>query len=189
LADANQALYSEINIHSTDTLKSLYPKAQAIPLTKSYRSTYEIMNFATALLGENAQKSVFLRHGEEPQIIKSEPFDQIIKSTLEILTNMPENFNTVGILLPTIAEAKNFYTAFKKHFPKNNAPRPLLHITAESASFPPGIMVMAASFAKGLEFDAVICPNFFTPTTPNQQKLMYLICTRALHRLYLIQRM
>jgi DNA helicase IV len=188
LADANQALYSDINITSTDTLKALYPNARAIPLTKSYRSTFEIMSFATSLLGNDAatEKSVFLRHGREPA------FDQIIKGeqtakTLEILGTLPDDFNTVGILLPTIKEAKAFYNEFKKSFPKNNAPRPLIHINAESGSFPPGIMVMAASFAKGLEFDAVICPNFRKPQTPDERKLMYLICTRALHRLYLFQ--
>jgi DNA helicase-2/ATP-dependent DNA helicase PcrA len=105
---------------------------------------------------------------------------------LEILSNLPESFNTVVILLPTISEAKDFHSSFKKSFPKNNTPRPLIHITADSTSFPAGIMIMAAPLAKGLEFDAVICPNFITPQTTNQRKLMYLICTRALHRLYLL---
>jgi DNA helicase-2/ATP-dependent DNA helicase PcrA len=182
LADANQALYSEININETDGLKALYPKAEVIPLTKSYRSTYEIMSFAASLLQQESP-STFLRHGEEVLIKQSANPSEAV---LEILGGLSSDYNTVGILLPTIAEAKAFHAEFKKSYPKGNTPRPLNLITAESQSFPAGIMVIAAPFAKGLEFDAVICPAYKPPQSLNKRKLMYLICTRALHRLFLV---
>jgi DNA helicase-2/ATP-dependent DNA helicase PcrA len=182
LADANQALYPEINICETDVLRALYPQAEAIALTKSYRSTFEIMSFAAELIGQKSPDT-FIRHGEEPQIISAaDP----VAATLKILTTLPDAYNTVGILLPTIAEAKAFHTAFKKFFPKNNTPRPLKLINAESQSFSQGILIMAAPFAKGLEFDTVICPAYRKPQNQREQKLFYLICTRALHKLFLI---
>jgi DNA helicase-2/ATP-dependent DNA helicase PcrA len=183
LADTNQALYPAINLHARQDLQAIYPQAQVIALTKSYRSTYEIMNFAAALLGQKNENAAFLRHGEEPTILQSANPPQKV---LQILETLPDDFNTVGVILPTIEEAKAFHTQLKKLLPAGNTPRPLCLIGAESQLLPAGIMVLAAPFAKGLEFDTVICPAYAPPTTPRQRKLFYLICTRALHRLYLI---
>ncbi|MCL2224348.1 MAG: AAA family ATPase [Defluviitaleaceae bacterium] len=191
LADTNQALFPEININETNELCEIYPQAQVIPLTKSYRSTYEIMSFAASLLnplahdgGTSADSAIFLRHGDEPVFLTTPDPSQ---AALKILSELPDDFNTVGILLPTISEAKAFYSQFKKLLPTGNTPRPLSLIGAESQISAKGIMVMAASFAKGLEFDAVICPAFAHPKTTREQKLFYLICTRALHKLFLLE--
>jgi DNA helicase-2/ATP-dependent DNA helicase PcrA len=174
----------------------MYPQAQVIPLTKSYRSTYEIMRFAASMLhaGDSDRQDnpgqqrdddagIFLRHGKESTVITDANPAQAV---LGLLDGLSSDYNTVGILLPTISEAKAFHSQFKNMLPKGNTPRPLNLINAESQIFPKGIMVMAASFAKGLEFDAVICPAFKQPQTSREQKLFYLICTRALHELFLI---
>lgn len=185
LADTNQALYSEINITEPSQMQALYPNAELFRLTKSYRSTYEINSFAAKLLNTKAEPSSFARHGEEPNIIKTEnPFAEC----MNIFGQLPENYNTVGILLPTAKEAKVFYDKLKKLYPKGNTVRPLQLISGESQNFAPGIMVMAVPFAKGLEFDAVICPNYNASVYEDDKgkKLLYLICTRALHKLYLL---
>lgn len=181
LADTNQALYPEINITDTEVLKSLYPRAEVFALTKSYRSTFEIMKFAAGILNEETPHT-FLRHGEPPEIKKAA---NPAASAFEILATLPDDFNTVGILLPTIGEAKSFHAAFKKIYPKNNTPRPLRLVNHETQNFSAGVMVMAAAFAKGLEFDAVICPAYRPAQNAREQKLFYLIATRALHRLFL----
>ena len=184
LADVDQALYPEINITDTDVLEALYPKAEVVRLTKSYRSTYEIMSFAAGVLNR-AEPSAFIRHGEKPWIIQN---PDPIKAVLSILSRLPADYNTVGILLPTATEAKKFHSRLKTSYPKGNTPRPLMLIAGESHNFTPGIMVMAAPMAKGLEFDTVICPGYEQNFDgANGAKLLYLICTRALHRLYLIK--
>jgi len=186
LADTNQALYPEINITDPDVLKSLYPQAEVFALTKSYRSTYEINRFAAGLLKDSTIDGSFARHGEEPVIVSaSDP----TRACMDILAEFPENFNTVGILLTTAKDAAAFYDKLRKVYPKGNTPRPLQLISGESQDFKPGVMVMAVSLAKGLEFDAVICPGYGSPVFDGArgQKLLYLICTRALHRLYLLQ--
>ena len=176
LGDVNQALYPEINITKTEDLIALYPQAQTIPLTKSYRSTYEIMRFAAAIIGDE-QPNTFVRHGNEPEIISNQ---DPVAATAKILETLPKDYNTIGILLPTIAEAKSFHAKLKN-------PRAQL-VAGESHDFAPGVMVIAAPFAKGLEFDVVIFPGYEeNPEDFRRKKLAYLICTRALHRLYLIQ--
>jgi DNA helicase-2/ATP-dependent DNA helicase PcrA len=175
LADTNQALYPEININDTAELTALYPNAKAIPLSKSYRSTFEIMKFAASVIGQE-EPNTFLRNGEAP-VIKT--CNNPANTVMDILGGLSSDYNTVGILFAAIGEAKEFYTQFKKIFPKNNAPRPLKYI-AETGSFGQGIMVMAAPFAKGLEFDVVIAY-----CNASEKKLMYLMCTRALHKLFI----
>jgi len=184
LADANQALYKGINLDSIDELKALYPTAQDIPLSKSYRSTYEINTFAAQFLQTPNPDASYTRHGDEPQIVQTA---NPIAAVLDILPQQAE-YNTVGILLPTAGEAVKFHALLKELYPKNNRP-PLRLIASEDDDFAPGVMVMAVPFAKGLEFDVVICPGYGSTSFDGElgNRLMYLICTRALHRLYLFK--
>ena len=191
LADVNQALYPEINITDTNQLIELYPQAEVIPLTKSYRSTYEIMRFAAGILNQE-EPNTFVRHGEEPAIIQSA---DTVATVIDILNELPSEYNTIGILFPTIRQAKDFHGCLKKVYSSaTGKQRDLRLVAGESYDFAPGVMVIAAPFAKGLEFDTVIYPAYtgnqpnatFDPDDFRKQKLLYLICTRALHRLYLI---
>ena len=184
LADANQALYPGINLHSIADLQSLYPTAECIPLSKSYRSTYEINNFASQFLNRPNPDASYTRHGDLPEII---PTQNPAASIMDILQQLPDSYSTVGIILPTPREAKAFHSQLQKLYPKNNPMRPLQLIAAEDANFAPGIMVMAVPFAKGLEFDVVICPGCAPPANALEKRILYLICTRALHRLYLLE--
>ena len=179
LADVNQALYPEIHLHKESDIQKLYPTASTMPLTTSYRSTYEISKFASDVLGLSTA-SAYQRRGESPQIIDTK---NPANSAAEIVERLPEQFNTIGILLTNDREAREFYTQFKKYY---NGSRPVIADIKDS--FEPGIMIMPVPLAKGLEFDAVICPGYGSPAFEDYmgKKFLYLICTRALHQLYLL---
>ena len=202
LADVNQALYPEIHLQNESDLTNLYPDAAYMPLTTSYRSTYEISRFAANILGDlgNSEKepsSLYQRHGDEPQIIET---DDPAAAAAEIISKLPEDFKTVGILLPSAKEAEEFYQKFYQKFQefqqKFNRSEVLTGslVTSRFDSFEPGVMVMTVPLAKGLEFDAVICPGYdkFISNQNSDQaasqnkRHLYLICTRALHQLYLL---
>ena len=187
LADVNQALYPHVSLTDLSTLRSIYATALEIPLTKSYRSTYEINNFAAHFLQEKNPNASYMRHGEEPKIIKT---NDCIASTLDIISRLPNEYNTIGILLPTNASASEFFAQLDKVYPRGTErTRPIQLINTEDNCFAPGVMVTTVPFAKGLEFDAVICPNFGSKVYEGElgKRLMYLICTRALHKLYLLE--
>ncbi|MCL2364610.1 MAG: UvrD-helicase domain-containing protein [Defluviitaleaceae bacterium] len=183
LADVRQALYPGINVHHENDLAALYPTAQVIPLTKSYRSTYEINRFAAQFLPE-AQRhadeaNLYMRHGDEPQIINLT--GQPAAATCEILAALPPEYQTIGILLTDTKKARTFHADLKIADPDLS-----IHlIDSTDHRFGPGIMIMAVPYAKGLEFDAVICPEYGQLKNIGG-KMLYLICTRALHRLYLL---
>jgi len=213
LADVNQALYPDINCHTIDAIKAEYPKAQVIPLTTSYRSTYEISRFAANVLNEGmaSPSNLYMRHGDEPEIVKAK---NPAIAVWDIINALPPEYNTVGILLSTAKAARKFYgeletqdqelqdqessgcapstsslqeasTSSLRGAERRSNPQ---LIASTNANFGPGIMVMALPYAKGLEFDAVICPEYGDTIFEGEfgRKMLYLICTRALHRLYLV---
>jgi len=203
LADVNQALYPGINLHTQAELQAEYPTAQMIPLTTSYRSTYEISLFAAGVLANNHDNinlsALYMRHGDKPTIIQSQ---NPAAAVWDIIQELPQSYKSVGILLSTAREARHFYDKMiaanglqqknTDNTPTNQQAEtlPALKLIADTnASFGPGLMVMALPYAKGLEFDAVICPEYDQPIFEGQfgRKMLYLICTRALHNLYLIK--
>ena len=203
LADVNQALYPGINLHTQAELAAEYPKAQVIPLTKSYRSTYEISRFAGQMLeirDQNPEKpsetstasvdpsAFYMRHGDEPTIIQNH---NLAAAAWDVIRALPQGYNTVGILLSSAKEARRFFDEMEAVKSSNDAEtsQSLKLIASTNASFAPGLMVMALPYAKGLEFDAVICPEYGQPIFEGHfgRKMLYLICTRALHNLYLIK--
>ena len=187
LADVRQALYPSINLHTTQELEQEYPRAQVIPLTTSYRSTYEISRFAAGILAVDSAdfSALYARHGKEPVVIKSQ---NPAAAAWDILAQLPKECGTVGVLLTTAKSAGKFYEAMLAAKPETEAGPPRL-IAGANASFAQGLMVMALPYAKGLEFDAVICPEYGQDVFdgPFGRKMLYLTCTRALHELYLIQ--
>ena len=66
---------------------------------------------------------------------------------------------------------------------------PAIHLlTEESTSFTEGIVITTAHLAKGLEFDAVLVPFVSGQTykTEVDKRMLYVACTRAMHRLTLM---
>ena len=59
---------------------------------------------------------------------------------------------------------------------------PATLLTSPEQVLQSGIVILPAALSKGLEFDAVIadCSDISDPN------MLYLLCTRALHRLYLL---
>ena len=80
---------------------------------------------------------------------------------------------SVGILCPDLGKARALHASLGS--------RAMLYENPD-APLKRGVCVMPAAYAKGLEFDAVIA---LCPQAPSAN-LLYLLSTRALHRLVLI---
>ena len=149
-------------------------------LNKSYRSTFEIAEFASRLSKEN-QVQMMKRHGEEPKVITCQTADEMFgKMTQDFEKDM--EYETIGVLCLDAGSAKNM--AEKLRSRQDRFPVSLL--TKDSMKFQKGISVLPFYLAKGLEFDVVYVPDIQDYVTPLHKQALYINVTRALHilRLY-----
>ncbi len=175
LGDINQGIARNINTSDEESICEIY-SCTKIKLNKSYRSTKQISEFAKRYLPEPlALYETFERDGESPRIIKTK---NQIKQTADIISNVPEEYNSVCILVKTAREALEFNRKLQKYIPESVA------ISDETKAMHGRIFCMPAFLSKGLEFDCVIIPN--AEKYEDNNKLMYLFSTRALHELNIL---
>lgn len=181
LGDASQSVnpYSSSN---TRTISDAFEGSSCVKLNKTYRSTCEIMNFAQRV-SSNPELEVIERHGEEPRIIetknKTEECNKVIEICKEFLRS---DYNTMGIICKTQKQADDLSNILRKKNIKLNL------LTAESSNFNNGIVICTAYMAKGLEFDQVIVFDVSDENYNSEMDrgLLYVACTRAMHRLFLV---
>ncbi len=159
----------------------MFPDATCMTMLKSYRSTYEITRF-TQRVNQKAEVEAIERHGEAPVISAFNIDVEELHHIKHLISEFQKrDFKTLGIICKTQGQADTLYESLKDT-PQIN------RLNAVSVAFGSGIIITTtAHLAKGLEFDAVIVP-FCTEsnyrTAPDRQ-MLYVACTRAMHRLYL----
>jgi len=174
--------FQSVNPHSASSLellRSLFADAQCMELRKSYRSTIEITNFAQKI--KNNSKLVPIeRHGEEPTISKcATPESQWAEIRHLMEDYIHSGFNSLGLVCKTQEQAAEVYQTVKDQYPH------VYLLDFGSTEFKEGIVVTTAHMAKGLEFDQVIVPfaDAGTYHTELDRSMLYVACTRAMHRL------
>ena len=179
LGDFGQVL-NPCHLHSLDEIKRLYKDAQFVALNKSYRSTYEIMEFAKAICNQPSLEMVE-RHGEQPKSIYCENMDSEIASMAVLIKKFEEGGNaSLGIVVKTGADAKRFYELLSREHQ--------VHLLSQdSTRFTNGVSITSIRMAKGLEFDEVIVPDADNRNYASDydRNLLYIACTRAMHKLTL----
>ncbi len=172
--------------NSLEFLKQLYPQAQVMEIHKSYRSTCEIMKFAQGMQPGVLVDPV-LRHGEEPRVIQCGDGDEVRERILSMCQNViaAKERAKFGIVCKNYVQAQELYLWLEGRLQMHEQ----LHLlTYDSDTFYDGIMVTAVSMAKGLEFDEVVIPDGddWNYHTEYDRGLLYVACTRAMHRLTLL---
>ena len=185
LGDINQCISPFNSIHNYDKIISVLKnqKQGAISdyreLSKTYRSTYEINDFAKKIFPDTAKYSQVDRHGDAVEIFKQEKFDanEIISKALEL----KKSYNTVAIICKNISET----LLYNSEVQKQEDPNLFRMVTKNDNIFVSNkIMIIPSYLSKGLEFDAVIVSNASTENyTEDERNLLYVVLTRALHKL------
>lgn len=180
LGDANQSV-NPFSFSRAEDIKKVFSDAEYVKLTKSYRSTYEIMEFSQSILPAKDLVAI-KRHGDIPKILSFENTKLELQKITEIAESFKESgYQSLGILCKTQKQADNFFTSLKKS--KINASL----FNEESAAFAHGVIVCPVNLAKGLEFDMVIVPevNNNNYRQELERNLLYIACTRTMHTLFL----
>lgn len=178
VGDANQRLIKVTEEAAMLNLKSLFGGfTKYFELNKSYRSTYQIMQYANKLLDENAIVP-FVREGKyDVEEIKVKDKEDLIDTLLETLESYEdENYENIAIIVKGKKELKEIAPELKK-FTK------ILSFDREDLIYRGGRVIIPSYYAKGLEFDGVIVVNLDDET---DSLVKYIMCTRALHRLNII---
>ena len=180
LGDSYQAV-NPYSSSATDDIRAAFRDATCVTLNKSYRSSYEIARFAQRI-SPNPDLEIIERHGEEPEVLGFISRKKEIDAIRDQIAEFKESrFNTLGIICKTQKQARRMHKALESDGDR------LQLLSEDSQSFAPGVIVCTAHLAKGLEFDHVVLPevseaNYFTDMDRN---LLYVGCTRAMHRLTL----
>src|SRR5690606_34951153 len=92
---------------------------------------------------------------------------------------LAEGHRSVAIVAKTVGRAESAHRLLREQRIKAS------YVAKEAKTFPSGVIVLPSCLAKGLEFDAVIVWDAGVEeyARESERKLLYTVCTRALHHL------
>ena len=178
LGDSNQ----QVNPYGSSTMEEIekvFPGSETVLLRRSYRSTFQITNFAQNIL-PNKELIAIERHGEEPVIIGLANVNEELTSIQQMIEAFRmSGHQSMGIICKTQKQAAAMYKSLGGEASGINL------LDEVSVSFLPGVTITSVPLAKGLEFDQVIIPNATVKNyhTTMDRSLLYIACTRAMHTL------
>ncbi|MED4729295.1 RNA polymerase recycling motor HelD [Aneurinibacillus migulanus] len=184
LGDLNQAIYAHAVVNTgLSALSSLYEKeeSEAFVLTRSYRSTRQIVEFTRGLVDGGEEIQPFNRDGNKPTVTQAADMTELARNVADRIRMLQAaGHRTVAIICKTARESRDAYEAL-------NASIPLRLIGKETSSYESGVLVIPSYLAKGVEFDAVIIYNGSKTQyeRESERKLFYTACTRAMHELHI----
>ncbi|MBT2638037.1 UvrD-helicase domain-containing protein [Bacillus sp. ISL-45] len=184
LGDINQAIYSGPTGAPTILAESAleFGEKELYRLTKTYRSTKQIVEFTCQLIEGGDLIEPFNRTGPKPVIVQSREDSDHILMTNEIISDLQKTgHKNIAVICKTARESKAAFEEVKKAY---NARL----IEKGTLTFENGVNVVPTYLAKGIEFDAVIIYDSSSYTRAEERKLLYTACTRAMHELYVLSK-
>ncbi|WLD91627.1 RNA polymerase recycling motor HelD [Alkalihalobacillus sp. AL-G] len=183
LGDLNQAIYAHTLNAPTLLNNTLFEleKQEKITLTRSYRSTRQIVEFTKGLIDGGERIEAFNRNGQKPSITIVEGKQSLHSKIMQRLQSLKnDNHPTIAIICKTAQESINAFNDLS-HIAKVQL------MVNETDSYTKGILILPAYLAKGIEFDAVIIYNGSKEQycREYERKLFYTACTRAMHELHI----
>ena len=183
LGDMKQTLAKKEDISFYEQIQKILNKKKSslIMLDKSFRCTNEILNFSLKFIEKSSQIKSFNRNGDSPKVYiadNSEIFiDEIVK---EIKLCQEKGFQSICLICKT---EKNSTYLFNKIKHKLD----IQLIKNGSVSDLQGVFILPVYMSKGLEFDTVLICDADSQNYHDEddKNLLYVACTRALHKLSL----
>lgn len=180
LGDASQSV-NPYGSSTADTIRKALVTGEVMQLCKSYRSTYEITDFAQKIHADKLLEPV-ARHGEKPQILRLSDKKEEMLAIGHLISSFKNSpYTSLGILCKTESQAEEMAVLLKPYAGD------IHFLSSQSSSFRQGIVVASVHLAKGLEFDEVIVPQVDPQNYHSEidRSMLYVAVTRAMHRLYL----
>lgn len=185
LGDLNQAIYAHADADNGgfEALAQLFAEEETekFVLTRSYRSTREIVEFTRGLVKGGESIELFNRGGSKPTVTAVADRSRLADYAASRIRRMrEEGHRSIAVICKTVEESREAYASLKERLP-------LKLIGTETSSFEQGTVVIPSYLAKGVEFDGVVLYDASSDVygRESERKLFYTACTRAMHELHL----
>ena len=184
LGDINQTLDKNEDLSFYEAIeKRLNRKKNAlVTMNKSYRCTSDILSFSKQFIDDAIPVESFNRSGEEPVLLGDADTESLVEKLCEAINQCVQvGYQSIGLILKTQKNATVLYDALKQKMIVNL----IQHDTVAEVE---GVSIMPVYLSKGMEFDVVFICDVSQANYQSEadKRLLYISCTRALHRLYLL---
>ena len=175
LGDINQTVNPYYRYNSLEELKEIFGGSIYLELSKTYRSSPEIIEHTNKILGLQ-HVSAIRRNNNRPVIFRND--SNLKENLIKDIKDGKENNYTIAIITKTDEEAVRLYELLKEDINDINL---LLSTTKE---FNKKMVIIPSYIAKGLEFDeTIVYTSKENKYTSGEKYLYYVACTRAQHQL------
>lgn len=172
LGDINQNINPFYHHKSLDELNTIF-NGKYIELTKTYRSSEEIINYANKIL--NLNHICAIRKTQNKPVVKR----NTVETLKDDVKTLQQKYKSLAIITRDSSSAQKIYDYLKDSFN-------LSYIDVTTEEFIKDFIVIPAYLAKGLEFDSCIIYQDQTSTFKETEKTLYYVAvTRAQHELYI----
>ncbi|WP_424765489.1 HelD family protein [Paenibacillus sp. sgz302251] len=190
LGDLQQGIHGYAGIQNWSELTSLFEEEQIgyYELNRSYRSTMEIIEFANKILGEmtgGVKPAVPVFRSGDPVVTEAVAHDQWLAAIIASVREWQNkgDYETISVIGRTALECERIY----EYFMAEGLDASL--VQSKQPAYGGGLSVVPVYLSKGLEFDAVLIADAGEEAyTGLDAKLLYVGCTRALHKLKLLHK-
>lgn len=175
LGDINQNINPYYSYKSLEALKDVFGNIRYLELTKTYRSSPEIIEYSNKIM--DLKHIVSIRKSNNYPVIENNP-SNIYKTLKRDIIDGKRVHKKIAIITKTKEEAEYLYYLLKDDFSDIN------YLSETSIGFKHDLVIIPSYLAKGLEFDLVIVytdkENIYRD---DEKTLFYVAVTRAQHEL------
>ncbi len=183
LGDMEQTLAKKEDISFYEQIQKILnrKKFSLIMLDKSFRCTNEILHFSLQFIEQSPRIKSFNRNGDRPEVFIADSCETYTEKIVEeVKICWEKGLRSIGLLCKTERNAAELFHTIKHKLD-------IQFIKDGSVSELQGVFIIPVYMSKGLEFDAVLICDADSQNYHDEddRNLLYVACTRALHKLSL----
>lgn len=167
---------------SFDDLRTIFSEStfRSYRLLTSYRSTNEIVRFSESFIEGEKPEGTYIRSGKKPEVLLTDDGGL----DMDYIKQKVDASVAAGMRLAFISRNAEDAERISQELSAVGIDFKLVQQDTDNSHHP--VLIMPARLAKGLEFDVVfaIC-HYPAKAAQNEMQILYTICTRAMHELYL----